>query len=314
MDRKIDASLQCTIYSIVGVISCVSNVLIILTILKTKKMRTKSNYLLVNLAITNLLILIFGVPITCYSLLVNEYQPITGAFCDIAGFLILVAFLSSNFNLSLIAMHRYLLIAKNQFYMRYVTNKRLFYSIIFCWCIPTLISLAPALGWGKLDYNFGRAHCMVVWEDDKGYLIFLQFTAFTIPLAIMIFSYYKVITTTKRSRKRFLTTADEANTLRKKLEQQLTIMLLAVVIVFFTCFMPYAIMIYTEGFFGIVTSEEYSFCAMIMAYANSCCEFWIYFFMSRKFRIALGALFQRNKYKERCNSSRSNGEMESFFI
>ena len=313
--RTISPLLQTTLYAIVGVVSLVFNILIVLGILRNRGMRTRSNYLLVNLAFNDIGIILFGIPLTIYNLNTSTISHLRGGYCDLTGYLILLMFVASNVNLTWIALHRYLLLVQSSFYTQHMTTKRVMFGVFICWALTGLISLAPVLGWSRMAYNFGRAHCMIVWEDNLGYLIFLQLIAFTIPLCIMIFSYYNVITKTKQSRKRFQSVADEANVLRKALEQKLTLMFLVVVIVFFTCFMPYAVMIWTEGFFQIKTSELYNFVAMIMCYSNSMCEFWIYFTMSRKFRLAVRSLFVSFTNEHIPTSMfRSTADVESSYI
>lgn len=314
--RKIDPKIQTGIYGTIGTVSLILNVLIVITIMFSRRMRTRSNLLLVNLAFTDMLVIVVGIPLTIYTLNTTDTTHLYGPYCDFTGYLILVVFVTSNFNLTLIAVHRYMLLMQSAFYSKCVTTPKLLFCVFLCWFIPGLIGLAPVLGWSDMQYNFGRVHCMLVWEEDKGYLIFLQLLAFTIPLIIMIFCYFNIIRKTKQSRKRFQSVADEANVLRKALEQKLTIMLLVVVLVFFTCFMPYAILIYTEGFFNIKTSEVYNFVAMLMCYSNSMCEFWIYITMSKKFRLSLKHLFVQKPKESRSRSStlQNTAEVESYFM
>ena len=288
---------QSLVYSTVGIISLLSNVFIVVIITVNKRMRTKNNFLLVNLAVTDLLIVINGIPVTLYNL--NSRSHIRGIPCQVFGFLILVPFLGSNFNLTLIAFHRYLLISHTNFYLKHVTKIKLFLAALLCWCMAVILSLFPIFGWGRFLYHEHRAHCMVDWKFDQGYLIFLQVLAFPVPLIFLIFCYYKVMKKTASSRRRLKISADRHNLLQKLNEQKLTLMLVTVVITFVICFLPYAVMIYIEGFSLWIIPREYSFLAMMFAYGNSMCDFWIYAAMSKKFRSAVRRTIRRPLYFHR---------------
>lgn len=285
MDRKINANLQCVIYGIVGVVSLISNIIIIIVISFSKKFRTRNNILLINLAVTDLLIIVVGIPFTILNLKRKDSIP-EGGLCTAFGYLILVAFNGSNFNLMLIAVHRYVLIAKKNIYNKMFTKKRMILFTLSSWIVSLMLSAPPIFGWGKFEYDIGRAHCMIIWGHDEAYLLCVQIISFTIPLSTMIFCYYKIIMTTIKARKRLTASCDKHQLQRTLVEQRLTVMLLLVVITFFACFMPYAVLVYGEGFFNWKTPEAYSFFAMIFAYSNSMYDFWIYSVMSKKFRLA----------------------------
>lgn len=286
-ERAISTELQSVVYGILGISSMIFNCLIILVICLHKKMRSSGNYLLINLALSDLLIVMVGIPATIYNLSTTKITATYRFSCSITGYMLLVGFLVSNFNLTLIAIHRYILISMNNFYTKNITNKRIVLVIICSWLLAIILSTLPLIGWGKFHFHFRRAHCMIDWGFDRSYLIFLQVIAYPIPLAVLIFCYYKILKKTASSKKRLSISVDKHNLKKRLSEQRLTVMLLVVVITFFICFLPYAIIIYAEGIFLVELSEVFSFIAMICAYCNSMADFWIYSVMSKKFRAIL---------------------------
>ncbi|XP_057313402.1 rhodopsin-like isoform X1 [Hydractinia symbiolongicarpus] len=291
-ERVIPSQVQIGLYCFIGSISLLSNILIITVIVSKKSMRTRSNIFLVNLALTDLFIILFGLPPTITNLALG-YHGTNNVYCNITGSLILIMFLCSNFNLTLIAMHRYILISRNKYYRRIFSKKNSIISACISWSIAVTMSLPPFFGWGKYTYNFGRAHCMVEWGYSLSYLLFIQILAFPVPVTILIFCYYKVVKSTNDSRKRLTASADRHNLSKKLREWKLTMMLLAVVVSLLFCFMPYAALIYLEGVFKTETTEIHSFLAMIFAYSNSIFDFWIYSIMSSKFRNTLYSIFNK---------------------
>ena len=285
--RTINPIFQVTVFGVIGIVSFLSNILIIIVIYTHRNIRSKSNSLLINLAVSDILVVVVGIPIQSINLM-SEYGPVTvDLFCQVHGAIILLAFLVSNFNLCLIAVYRYFLIVKPKIHDLIFSKVNLYFIIFLTYLTAAIIVLPALLGWGNIDYNKFRGHCMVVWEYSITYLLFLQLLAFTIPLIIIGFCYYQVISCTINSRKRLSSIADRMQTITKLQEQRLTIMLLVVMGCFFTCFMPYAVLLYYEGIFKKSASEEFSFCAMLFAYFNSTMDFFIYSIMNSKFRNAL---------------------------
>ena len=289
---EIPKEVQITLYATVGAVSLVCNSLIFLVIGTNKDMRTKSNYLLISLATTDWLIIVTGIPIHLINLIKGGNQT-HGMVCDLFGFLILVPFLVSNFNLTLIAVHRYVLVVRNKSYRKVFTDKRIYMSIALVWGIGILLSIPPLLGWGSFSYNANRAHCMIDWQKSLSYLIVLQTMAYPAPMATMCFCYYKILRHSYESSKRLASSGDKHRIAKKKREVRLSIMLLLVLLCFFILFFPYAIMIIYEGQIGGTPSHTFSFISMLGAYSNSMVDFWIYAAMSTKFRQALKRLFYR---------------------
>ena len=277
-------TVQITLYSTVGVISFLSNTLLFLVLGFTKKLHTKTNFLLASLGITDWFIFVFGITINISNLATTPID--SGLSCDVTGLLVLIPFLVSNFNLSLIAFHRYMLIVRNRIHKRIFSFKKVVIYVIGIWCAGIIISIPPLFGWGRFSYNPHRAHCMIDWGASKSYLLFVQIVAFPVPLTIMVFSYYKVFTHSYTSQKRLRSSSDRHNLKINTRELSLTLTLLVVVVVFFSSQVPYAVLIYIEGFFKAKPPPVFSFLAMFFAYSNGMCDFWIYAAMSVKFRHA----------------------------
>lgn len=303
----ISVELQVVLYSVIGLVSFISNSLIFLVIGTNKKLHTRSNVLLLSLALTDWLTAVIGVPIQLSNLI--EGRNLTkGVGCDIFAFLIVVPFLVTNLNMSLIAIHRYFMVVRNNIYRRVFTNKNTVIFVISLWIVGLLLAVPPLVGWGSFTYNGYRAHCMIDWSNNKGYLIFLQASVYYVPLAAMCFSYFKIFKENNNSRKRLGSGGEKYHLRRYRHERRLTLMLLIVVCCFFMLYLPYASLIVYEGLLGKTASHMYSFLAMVFAYCNSMLDFWIYAGMSTQFRKALVTLM----YKVCCqiikeeNKERSN--------
>ena len=290
--REVNPSLQIIVYSIIGSVSLLSNLIFSYILACTDKMKTQANSLLVNLAVSDLCIICVGLPLTIGNLVYDEVIT-KGILCQLQGFLLLVLFLTSNFNLTFIAIHRYVLIVRKPLYSKLMTRRRIKFGLVSTWICAIAISFP---GWGELDYNFGRAHCMLVWGGSISYVLFVQMLAFTLPLHIIICCYYNVVTHSNPSQKRLKNICEENTSSRTAREYRLSVTLIIVVISFFTVFLPYALLIFWDVFANENASELHSFIAMVMAYSNSMTDFWIYALMNCKFRRAVISILCRKTF------------------
>ena len=287
ISRSIHPALQLTLFNLVGLVSLITNLIIIFVISTNKIIKTRSNQLLINLAASDILVVIVSIPIQSVNIVLKKGPLTVDLFCQLHGALILMSFLFSNFNLCLIAVYRYLLVVKKKFHDAVFSKVKLPIICLGNYIIVILIALPSVLGWGKVKYNTFRGHCMVVWEHSLSYLLFVQLFSFTIPLVIIGFCYYNVIRHTNTSRKRLSTNIDRLQSVSKLQELRLTFMLLMVMGCFFLCFTPYTILLFYEGVFHNRASETFSFCAMFFAYFNGILDFFIYSVMNAQFRNVL---------------------------
>lgn len=298
--NQISVETQIALFSVVGSVSFLCNSLIILVIGFNRKLHTKTNCLLISLAFTDWLIIIVGIPFNIINLL-NGGPLNHRTYCNTTGFLVLVPFVVSNFNMSLIALHRYVLIVKNHHYKTFFSSKNIIIAVAFIWLCGILLGIPPFFQWSLYKYNKHRSMCMIHWQSSKSYLFFIQIIAYPLPLVVMVFSYYKVISHSYASQKRLRSSADRHNLSKQTRELTLTLMLIIIVCVFLLLFLPYASIIYLEGIFQVEPTQIHSFLAILFAYSNSMFDFWIYAAMSAKFRKGLVDLFRRHtkRFKSR---------------
>lgn len=288
--QNISKEFQIVLYSTVGLISFITNLFIFVVFMVSKSLHTTSNVLLFNLALTDWLITVFGIPIQL-SNLIDGRNNTKGSYCDLAGILTLVPFLATNFNMTLIAVHRYFMIVRNNIYHKLFTWRNILLYVTTVWFVSILLAILPLFGLGRYVYNVGRSHCMVDWSYNQGYLILLQMISYSIPITLMSFCYFKLLEHSLKSQRRVSRPATgrttDQNKLLPKENLKLTIMLVTVVCCFFIFYCPYAVLIIYEGLLKKKPSQLFSFLAIFSAYCNSMIDFWIYAALNTKFRTAL---------------------------
>lgn len=94
-------------FSLIGITGFLGNTLVIIVVLMNPQMRSTTNILIINLAIADLLFVIFCVPFTAIDYIANEW-PLGNAWCKIVQYLIIVTALASIYTLVLMSLDRFL--------------------------------------------------------------------------------------------------------------------------------------------------------------------------------------------------------------
>ncbi|KAK3750230.1 hypothetical protein QZH41_015582 [Actinostola sp. cb2023] len=179
------------------------NILVIVAVAKNKSMQTVTNFLIVNLSITDLLVAVFNCPLMFLAILAEGW--IVGAvMCKVSGFLNVVFCCASIFTLTAISVDRYYCITRPS--KTIITKRKAVYMIVVIWLIVMSFAMLPILGWNKYVYIDARKHCMILWQmggTDSAYAIFLSVSSFVVPTWIMIFCYYKIFSTARKQAKKF---------------------------------------------------------------------------------------------------------------
>lgn len=138
--------------SIVGLILCViiiitfvGNVLVCLSVIKVRKLRHPSNYLLVSLAISDLCVAIFVMPFGLYQS-INDRWQLGRLLCNVYVVSDVTSCTASILNLCVISIDRYLSITKPLTYCVERTTRLMMGLIAAVWICACLIS-------GKLTSN-----------------------------------------------------------------------------------------------------------------------------------------------------------------
>lgn len=94
-------------FSIIGITGFLGNTLVIFVVLLNPQMRSTTNMLIINLAVADLLFVVFCVPFTAIDYVANEW-PLGNAWCKIVQYLIIVTALASIYTLVLMSLDRFL--------------------------------------------------------------------------------------------------------------------------------------------------------------------------------------------------------------
>lgn len=168
------------------------NMLVIIAILIVKKLRSPTNLLIVNLAVTDFLVSILVLPFAiAYQIL--GYWPFNQIICDLYSLWDVLLCTLSILSLCAICIDRYLAITKPLQYAAKRTPKRMLVMILISWLLSAAISIPPVFGWEKTKSPF---YCG--YSEELAYQIYATMTAFYIPLTVMLVLYGKIFVLAKQ--------------------------------------------------------------------------------------------------------------------
>ena len=285
---------------LVFLVSLAGNTVIGIIVYRTKTMRKPINFLIVNMAMSDLLLPIFSIPQSIQQIYTNYWLisgPLGQALCKLAYFLPYVSGLVSTQSLVLIAVDRFGAVV---FPLRppLISSKLCRFFILTTWIVAMLI-LSPELVASKLLEYPGGYVCVKRWNEVFGDTSFLYHlpaivVAFFIPLALVAILYIIIFLKLKSQNIPGEQLANERQQRRQR-ERNVLKMAIAIVLGFSVCLFPLAIHWLLAAFRlnNMLPScglQNFRFFAYFMARANCAINPCICFIFSRNYREGLKTL------------------------
>lgn len=181
--------IACTVIMVGTVLG---NLLVCTAVSIVRKLRTPSNWLIVSLAVADLCVALMVMPLaTMYEAM--GFWSLGHTVCDMWTSLDVMLCTASILNLCMISVDRYLVITRPFQYAMKRTPLRMALMIFCVWLLSALISIPPLFGW-KEDPVDGQ--CQL--SQAIGYQFYATIGAFYLPLAVMIFIYYRIYAVSAR--------------------------------------------------------------------------------------------------------------------
>ena len=260
-----------------------------------RRMRTVSNYLIVNLSIAELLITVFNMPRMIAIVLVGFEWPVGGTFglllCKVISSVPLVSLLVSTLTFSFIALDRFLAVfvpLRRPMTKRVVAGIITFTWILPCSCYYVLFHYARLAEIQGKNYcaNFLVRDLLKTTENYRTYLICDYVFTTGIPIATTVALHTAV--GVKMYTRKTPGNQTTVNTARNRtVNRKVITMLVTVVIVFCVCWMPswvFITCISPRPIENICNNPSFSFVRYFMSYSSSAITPYIYPFFSQNFR------------------------------
>ena len=267
-------------YSLILVVSLVGNSLIVLIVYKTPTLRKPINMLIANMAMSDLLLPIFLIPVGLTDLHVGSWLiggTLGQALCKIHPFLIEISTKVSIQSLVLITVDRYAAVVV-PLRSPLISRKVCRCLIVGTWILAAAFFSPYFFTFNLVEYQEGK-RCMNQWEvifsENSSLAIYLLSTyifSFYIPFVVLAILYSIILIKLKKQAHpgEQSASAEEQRTRRNRKVLKMTV---AIVVAFFICWIPFFIHLVI---FYLVPTETLDFCtflvsyyvALLMTYAN----------------------------------------------
>nr|XP_026494874.1 adenosine receptor A3 [Vanessa tameamea] len=176
---------------LVALVAVVGNSMVIHVFRRDRRLRRRTNYYIVSLAIADLLVGLLGIP---FAILASVGLPRNLYACLFTTSLLVMLCTISIFCLVAVSVDRYWAILHPMCYSRNVRTKTAILIISACWVAGAGVGFLPLFGWhAAVDTAPG---CYFVEVMDYNYLLFLYFATIVTPSVLLAAFYahiYRVV-------------------------------------------------------------------------------------------------------------------------
>ncbi|XP_028270472.1 alpha-1A adrenergic receptor [Parambassis ranga] len=170
------------------VFGIVGNILVILSVVCHRHLRTVTHYFIVNLAVADLLLSSTVLPFSAIFEILDRWV-FGRVFCNIWAAVDVLCCTASIMSLCVISVDRYIGVSYPLRYPSIVTKRRALLAVMLLWVLSIIISIGPLFGW-KEPAPEDESICKIT--EEPGYAIFSAVGSFYLPLAIILVMYCRV--------------------------------------------------------------------------------------------------------------------------
>ncbi|OAD61850.1 Neuropeptide Y receptor [Eufriesea mexicana] len=309
------------LYGTIFVVALTGNGLVCYVVHSSPRMKTVTNFFIVNLALGDILIALFCVPTSSISTLILQYWPFGSVLCSTFIYLQAVSVLVSAYTLVAISIDRYIAIMSPL--KPRLSKWQAQLLILAVWVIAMVISLPIAIvsGLSQPMAKYERCNqyiCQENWpsmENKYYYSIALLVLQYVIPISVLVFTYTSIAVMVWGKRP-----PGEAENVRDqrmaRSKRKMVKMMVTVVIVFTVCWLPFNILnLLTDNNETLISWAGFPFVWMVvhwLAMSHSCYNPVIYCWMNARFRtgfiVAIRRLpgihrIRRGRQRNNCHAS-----------
>ncbi|XP_064609462.1 melatonin receptor type 1A-like [Liolophura sinensis] len=264
-----------TILSVCGVSGTFGNILVIVSILATKKIRTIGNMFILNLAVADLLVCsVLDSSAVTGAILGKMFYDDRPVLCEVAGGLVVISCLASIAGVALVSFHRFVHICFSVYCDKLFTRLSTSVLIAVVWTITILSDVRYLLKWHSRGhgFDFKVEQC---FYDRHANSVILKIFALLAFVAVTVS--YSAIFCFVRSH-RLMSQARQSDSIK------LAHTSLVIVISVYVCIMPYTVVTIIDKTDSL--GQEVYLLTIAIAYLSSSLNWMIYGLANQQFRAA----------------------------
>ncbi|XP_041977706.1 adenosine receptor A3 [Aricia agestis] len=280
---------------LVALVAVVGNTMVIHVFRRDRRLRRRTNYYIVSLAIADLLVGVLGIP---FAILASVGLPRNLYACLFTTSVLVMLCTISIFCLVAVSVDRYWAILHPMYYSRNVRTKTAILIISACWAAGAVVGLLPLFGWhAAVDDSPG---CYFVEVMDYNYLLFLYFATIVTPSVLLAGFYAHIYRVVVKQMSAVVTVEGgqgrEGTMLRvlgaaQKREVKATQNLAIIVFFFIICWIPLYTINAIKAFMPTLDiPNTLTYFCIIFSHLNSAINPLLYAYHLKDFRAALKGL------------------------
>ena len=296
MEAKICKALA---YSLLLVFSLLGNTLIIMVVCRDDKMKTTTNLLIVNMAVSDLLVPIFAMPRANVEIFYGNLRwlidgPFGEALCKLTAFFQDISTAVSVQSLVAISVERFYAV---WFPLKAIRMKpRVKYVISLIWFTSLLIHVPYLYGFRIGTFN-GETYCYVAWSRPVTKIVFLLLIIiiYIIPLGVITTLYSLIVSKLRGQSFYGVRNLVIHFSQREKRNRNVLKMSLAIIVVFFLSMSPFVVYlsidIFSDG--RACLSKNFRFITQYLVHCNGALNFFTYFTFNQSYRRGFSKILSR---------------------
>ncbi|XP_015253585.1 PREDICTED: trace amine-associated receptor 1-like [Cyprinodon variegatus] len=282
--RRTSSTICTSLYIFLGLLSVITvlgNLLVIISIIYFKQLHTPSNYLIVSLAVTDLLVGVVVFPLSV-SFSLSYCLHYRSLFCKIRDSFDVILSTTSIFNLSCISVDRYYAVCQPLMYRTKINNSVVLAMIVMSWGVSVVIAIGFVIA--ELNQEKCEVNCFFDLVLEK---ILAPVFSFYLPVIIMLYIYLRIFLVAQKQACSIESTRKSGES-ASKTERKATKTLAIVMGVFLMCWFPF-FLCFSFQLLGGVSVPVYETLNWLTL-SNSMLNPFIYAFFYSWFRSAFRAI------------------------
>ncbi|KRK06045.1 uncharacterized protein Dyak_GE16306, isoform B [Drosophila yakuba] len=193
--ERIVSTIVPVFFGIIGFAGLLGNGLVILVVVANQQMRSTTNLLIINLAVSDILFVIFCVPFTATDYVLPEW-PFGNVWCKFVQYMIVVTCHCSVYTLVLMSFDRFLAVVHPVTSMSLRTERNATLAIMCAWITIVTTAIPVALSHSVRIYQYhGNAGTACVFSTEEeiwslvGFQVSFFLSSYVAPLTLICFLY-----------------------------------------------------------------------------------------------------------------------------
>ncbi|XP_070549579.1 5-hydroxytryptamine receptor 1D-like [Ptychodera flava] len=180
----------------------IGNTLVITVTVKNTKLHTIANYLILNLAVSDMFMVCIAMPVSLYVLAESEW-PFGDVLCLCHSFAILWFGIVCLFTLAIISLNRFYYICRFANYSKVFSLRNVKILITFVWILSAVMSSSCLVRlWSEVEFLPSYAACMPNFRTSSVvFSVCLLVIAILMPNCVMFISYVRIFLTVRKSKR-----------------------------------------------------------------------------------------------------------------